>query len=46
MSCGNDAINGSGRVTTVPEPGTLSLLGFGLLGLGALRRRRSTPETT
>ncbi|HEY1615694.1 MAG TPA: PEP-CTERM sorting domain-containing protein [Rhizomicrobium sp.] len=33
-------------VSTVPEPGTLAVLGAGLLGLGAIRRRRKAPSVT
>ena len=38
MSCGNDFIDG-GFTTSVPEPTTLPLLGLGLLGLIAGRRK-------
>jgi hypothetical protein len=37
MQCGNDNLMGKG--TTVPEPGSLLLLGLGLLGLGVSSRK-------
>ncbi len=41
LSGGQDAftLNG-GAIVVVPEPGTATLFGLGLLGLGAFRRRR------
>lgn len=42
--CSNDAIWGSVNVGTVPAPGALSLLSFGLIGFGLARRRGALRE--
>lgn len=39
MSCGNDEVEGSTQITQVAEPGSLLLLGLGLVGLVVTRRR-------
>lgn len=39
MSCGNDEVEGSTQIVRVAEPGSLLLLGLGLLGLVVTRRR-------
>ena len=40
IECGNDLVKETHNVTITPEPGTMVLLGMGLLGLGAHLRRK------
>ncbi len=40
IACGNDKLVGNFEMNPIPEPGTLALLGLGLLGSGLFARRR------
>lgn len=40
MSCGNDFINGTTTLTSVPEPSTMALMFMSLMGLGFAGRRK------
>jgi len=40
MGCGNDNIMGQGEIIPNPEPATMLLLGFGLLGAAGLGRKK------
>lgn len=41
MTCGNDVIEGGLSKSAVPEPGTLVLLGLGILGIGIFRQKKA-----
>lgn len=41
MTCGNDVIEGGlSKAAAVPEPGTLVLIGLGILGIGIFRQKK------
>ncbi|MCF8092154.1 MAG: PEP-CTERM sorting domain-containing protein [Desulfotignum sp.] len=40
MTCANDVIEGGIHKAAVPEPGTMLLLGLGIMGLGAVGRKK------
>lgn len=41
MGCGNDNLMGQAEGMSVPEPSSIALLGLGVIGLAAMRKRNS-----
>lgn len=44
MTCANDVIEGEIYKAAIPEPGTMLLMGLGLVGIGAIGRRKQQQD--